>query len=226
MMRSLRMLSPLRGLVQHQVFSQPASARFLHATRPTTIIPRPTPFIPDVETFLKVIGRGLSEHTSKFPTWEALFSMNSSNLRELGVEPPRTRRYLLRWLDRFRNGKFGPGGDFKYVQDGEATLKVAEVPLTDKKWAVNVPVGKELGDIATEELVNVEGYTVRGARTIAGPYALPLQNGLGATVKVVEGMWEDKRGRKIDGGERRRTEVRFKRRVAERRAQREAEGMR
>jgi hypothetical protein len=46
----------------------------------------------------------------------------------------------------------------------------------------------------------------------------------GARVTVTEGMWEDKRGHKVDGGERRRDEIRFKRRVAERKALRESQG--
>jgi hypothetical protein len=45
-----------------------------------------------------------------------------------------------------------------------------------------------------------------------------------AQLKVTEGMWEDRRGHKVDGGERRQAEVRFKRRVAERKALREQQG--
>ncbi|EGS18145.1 mitochondrial 37S ribosomal protein mS41 [Thermochaetoides thermophila DSM 1495] len=190
------------------------------------LVPAPIPFVPDVQTFLTVIGRGLKQHAEKFPSWEALFTLTSEQLRELGIEPPRTRRYLLRWRQRFREGKFGIGGDFKYVQDGVAELKVQEVekrPAEYIRHVINVPPGKEVEELLPEEQHRVKGFKVIGTKTISGPYALPMRRG-GARVKVTEGMWEDRRGHKVDGGERRRAEVRFKRRLAERRALREAQG--
>ncbi|KAI8965686.1 IGR protein motif-domain-containing protein [Daldinia sp. FL1419] len=193
-------------------------------TRPVAEIPSPTPFIPDVQTFLTVIGRGLSQHASKFPTWEALFSLTSDQLRELGVEPPRTRRYLLQWRQRFRLGQYGVGGDLQHVADGKAELRILESdrdPVNPHKYVVNVPTGRSVKECTLEEMSRVRGYKVQGAKTIVGPYALPLKGGEGVQVAVTEGMWEDKRGRKIDGGERRRTEVRYKKRIAERREMRE-----
>lgn len=134
-------------------------------------------------------------------------------------------------MQRYRKGALGPGGDFEFVKDGEAILKVATPPasvVTDTKWVVNVPHGAEAEAEASSEpstLPRPKGYTVRGSRSITGPYAQPLPEEAGAVVKVTEGMWEQRRGRKIDGGERRRAEVRFKRRSAERRAERESEMM-
>lgn len=135
-------------------------------------------------------------------------------------------------MQRYRRGALGPGGDFEFVKDGEAILKVATPPasvVSDAKWVVNVPHSQEPeAEAPTSEssaLPRPKGYTVRGLKSIAGPYATPLPEGAGAVVKVTEGMWEQRRGRKIDGGERRRAEVRFKRRSAERRAEREAEMM-
>ncbi|KAK8017658.1 hypothetical protein PG993_013984 [Apiospora rasikravindrae] len=184
---------------------------------PPPEVPAPTPFCPDVQTFLTLIGRGLGGHASKFPTWEALFSLTSEQLRELGIEPPRTRRYLLQWRQRFRRGQFGIGGDLKHVSEGAADLRVLEHdadPTNPKRYVVNVPAGQS-------DLSRVVGYKVEGARTIVGPYAMQLKDGEGARVVVKEGMWEDKRGRKIDGGERRRTEVKYKKRIQERKEQRE-----
>ncbi|KAK4127566.1 hypothetical protein N657DRAFT_641571 [Parathielavia appendiculata] len=189
-------------------------------------VPAPIPLVPDVETFLTVIGRGLKQHASKFPTWDALFTLTSDQLRELGIEPPRTRRYLLRWRQRFREGKFGIGGDLKFVEDGKAELKVLEEdksPLLRLRRVVNVPSGKKVSELSPSDMVRVKGFTVKGVRTIVGPYALPMKFG-GARLTVTEGMWEDRRGHKVDGGERRRDEIRFKRRVAERKALREAQG--
>lgn len=190
------------------------------------MVPAPIPFVPDVETFLTVIGRGLKQHASKFPTWEALFTLSSDQLRELGVEPPRTRRYLLRWRQRFREGKFGIGGDLKHVENGAAELRVQETdkqPLLRLRNVVNLPPGKKLDEVSPSDVTRVKGFTVQGVHTIVGPYALPMKYG-GARITVTEGMWEDRRGHKVDGGERRQAEIRFKRRVAERKALREQQG--
>lgn len=196
-----------------------------NTTKPSPV-PAPIPFVPDVETFLTLVGRGLKQHAPKFPTWEALFSLTSEQLRELGIEPPRTRRYLLRWRERFREGKFGPGGDFKYVENGVAELKILKPPadvFDRRKQVVNLPMGKKVDEVPPEELlVMPAGYKVKRAKSVTGPYAHPVRDG--AQVTVTEGMWEDKRGHKVDGGERRQAEVRFKRRVAERKALREKQG--
>ena len=205
-----------------------AQVRWAHTNKPpqTSKIPQPIPFVPDVETFLTLIGRDLKQHASKFPTWEALFTLSSDQLKELGVEPPRMRRYLLRWRQRFRKGKFGVGGDLRHVENGVANLKILETEksaLTTIRQVVNVPLGKEIKDTPAEKLSKVKRFKVKGVRTITGPYALPA--GIGsARVSVTEGMWEDRRGHKVDGGERRQAEVRFKRRVAERKALREKQG--
>jgi len=202
--------------------------RGLHKEARPPQVPSPIPLVPDVQTLLKVIGRGLSQYTTKFPTWEALFSLNSSQLKELGIEPPRTRRYLLRWLQKFRLGQFGVGGDFKHVEKGVASLKVLEVQrtaLSRRKYVVNVPHEKAPEEVGEEDRPRPGGYRVVGARTITGPFALPLKKRVGAQVTVTEGMWEHKRGRKIDGGERRQAQVRFKKRAMERKAERERRGL-
>lgn len=181
--------------------------------------------------------------------------MTGPQLQELGIEPARSRKYLLDWMQRYRRGAFGPGGDFRYVKDGQAQLKVALSPEWPHahKIVVNVPFEQQATKTETEgetaadeaaaatqdavggeaaELTELEKptsyprprlYTVKGLRSISGPFATPLSGHQGAVVKVTDGMWEHKQGRKIDGGERRRAEVQFKRRSAERRAEREAE---
>ncbi|KAH8174178.1 IGR protein motif domain-containing protein [Sarocladium implicatum] len=261
-MRLERFRQPLRLLGQRFTYSPAGAVRSLHKTRPPHEIPQPRPFVPDVSTFLTLIGRGLNKHASKFPSWESMWSMTGPQLQELGIEPARSRKYLLDWMQRYRRGDFGPGGDFHYVKDGQAQLKVALTPAWPHahKIVVNVPFEQQAikaeteGETAAEtseaaataqdgaegqqveaqqvEAVEVEKptsyprprlYTVKGLRSIAGPFATPLSGHQGAVVKVTEGMWEHKQGRKIDGGERRRAEVRFKRRSAERRAEREAE---
>jgi hypothetical protein len=210
------------------LYSRRAASSSSSSTTPPSVptIPEPTPFCPDVSTFLTLIGRGMTTHASKFPTWESLFSLDSAQLRELGIEPPRSRRYLIQWRRRFQLGQFGVGGDLKHVQDGKADLRVLEhmddaKPLEVRRFVVNVPNGQTVKTTAVDDLSRVTGYKVQGARTIVGPYALPTTGGEGATVTVTEGMWEDKRGRKVDGGERRRTMVRYKKRIEARRLERE-----
>ncbi|CAG1992009.1 unnamed protein product, partial [Fusarium graminearum] len=237
-------LRPTFGLLLQSgsAFSRTGQIRQLHKTRPAHPIPKPVPFVPDVPTFLTLIGRGLNKYANKFPSWNALFSLTSPELKELGIEPPRNRRYLLQWMQKYRKGSLGIGGDFRHVKNGEAVLRIATPPantLKNTKWVVNVPHDiAPAEESATEtsskkskkpaaqnesELVRPNGYTIVGAQTIAGPYAQTLPGGSGVVVKVTEGMWEDRQGRKIDGGERRRAETRFKKRSAERRAEREAE---
>ncbi|KAI7488329.1 hypothetical protein KC351_g2052 [Hortaea werneckii] len=228
----------------------------LHA--PTQRIPKPTPFVPDVQTFLTLIGRKLSAHSAKIPSWEALFSLSGQQLREAGVEPARARRYLMWWRERFRNGITGVGGDLKKVKDGIAELRVMEVPssrpmdreatLTKgagmRKVVVNVPAtvalppdpakaapeaeeGRE-GEPAPARAVAppvsfnakdvhaINGVKIVQANNIAGTGVEPVKGHQGvARLKVKEGLWEQRRGHKVDGGERRRAEVRYKRRVQE-----------
>lgn len=151
---------------------------------------------------------------------------------------------------------FGVGGDFQHVSNGEARVKVVEVPVTvskaeigntstqlaalvrTKKVVVNTPPPpsadedseKQDGVIAKQSqsqlpldtLKPVEGMKVVGARTIVGPYikAVKGSRGAEAIVKVQEGMWEVRRGVKVDGGERRKAQVRRKRLLEERKTSR------
>lgn len=220
-MSSRHLLSSLALRPRAQLF-RADNSRCLHSSKLATprAIPAPIPIVPDPESFLRIIGRDLSQYADKFPTWESMFTLTSPELKELGVEPARTRRYLLQWLKRYREGKFGPGGDFKHVQDGKALLGIHHDLKTDKKTVVNVPAGTAPTDVPAEEAAWVKDYKVRGAKKISGPYATPASNGM-SQVAIVEGMWEFRQGVKVDGGERRKAEVRFRKRVAERRAARE-----
>ena len=216
-------------------------------------VPKPTPFVPDAETFLKLIGRSLSSHASKFSSWEEMFTLSSAQLKARGLEPPRARKYFLRWREKFRRGDYGIGGDLKHVSNGTAELRVCEVPsLPEKerpaksvgeaqtgavtgqagfastmhtpgftKLVLNVPQGSKTYQLGTgqktTDLKKPQGVTLREGHIIAGSYVMPLggSNGSAATISVTEGMWEDRRGHKVHGGERRRAETLHKMRVAE-----------
>lgn len=218
----LRLRAPASSIIKNV-----GQTRWLHRTREPPPIPKPRPFIPDVHTFLTLIGRGLNKHASKFPTWESLFALGGRELKQLGIEPIRQRRYLLRKMNDYREGNYGAGGDFEFVKDGEAILRIALPPADEVKqttWCVNAPHPDDPpppSEVPTL-LCRPRGYKVKGGSQIAGPFVRILKGKIGS-VKVTEGMWEDKQAHKLDGGERRRAEVRFKKRSAERRAQREAE---
>ncbi|KAL8713512.1 MAG: hypothetical protein Q9220_002374 [cf. Caloplaca sp. 1 TL-2023] len=209
------------------VRSQPLR-RHLHQQSTAKYIPSPTPFVPDSKTFLTLIGRNLSQHAAKLPTWDSLFSLTSIQLRKLGIEPARTRRYLLWWRDRFRKGHFGVGGDLKNVKDSVGHVRVVELaekrvsktlagPQVTKKMIVNIPPDAPIQESKLQELGNISGLKVVGAHTISGPFVEPVKGtgGSMATIKVQEGMWEQRRGQKIDGGERRKVQVRRKRKLEE-----------
>lgn len=212
--------------------------RNLQHSIPIRPVPKPTPFIPDHTTFLSAIGRGLSAHAPKIPSWEALFTLSSSQLKELGVEPARSRRYLLHWCEKFRNGEYGIGGDCQHVSDGVVELKLVEAPVGanpsgamhprsimstathepgTRKVVVNVPAGAENPVEPLETLRSVQGVVVKGANTIKGSYveAIKGSGGLRARIRMQEGIWEERRGHKVDGGERRKAEVRARRRAQE-----------
>ena len=204
-------------------------SRCLHQQVPAQDIPPPTPFVPDSKTFLTLIGRNLVQHAAKIPSWDSLFSLKSTQLRELGVEPARNRRYLIWWRDRFKKGIHGIGGDLQNVTDGTAKLAMATINLAKgkkglerkKKLVVNVPMDAQ-GASAMTDLKAVQGMKVIGAQTIVGPHVQLVKGSQGslATIRVREGMWEVKRGHKVDGGERRKVQVRHMRKVEEMRKER------
>ncbi|KAF2141732.1 uncharacterized protein K452DRAFT_228424 [Aplosporella prunicola CBS 121167] len=205
--------------------------RQLHNRIPQRPIPEPTPFVPDVPTFLTLIGRKLSAHASKIPDWAALFTLSSEQLRELGVEPPRSRRYLLHWREKFRNGEFGVAGDAKYVHDGAALVHVVEhqgrpaagaapalATATSSPGARKLAVNVSSPTPTADQLKSgkpLRGISVHGAHTIVGPHVEAVKGGKGVLGRIVakEGLWEERRGHKVDGGERRKAEVRAKRRA-------------
>lgn len=170
-----------------------------------------------------------------------MFTLTSDQLRERGLEPPRARKYFLRWRQKFRNSDFGVGGDLKYVTDGTAELRVCEVPSLPRKETgaqskvfastthtpgftrliLNVPKGATSYVLGkgekTSDLKKPAGMKLKEGRMITGEYVMPVKGtqGMVATISVTEGMWEHKRGHKVHGGERRRAETLHKMRVAE-----------
>lgn len=134
----------------------------------------------------------------------------------------------------------------QFVEDGVATLRAVELPRQPEagggkggsddsamakhvppmtRLIINLPAGETeptavLGKgQSTFDLRKVQGVKLADGHRIQGPYVQPTKGSYGsvATLKVQEGLWEHRRGHKVDGGERRKAEVRFRRRVEERR---------
>jgi hypothetical protein len=146
---------------------------------------------------------------------------------------------LLRWREKFRNGDYGICGDADKVVNGTAHLRVVEVPRAESSAAMNTSATATMtpgtrkmivnilpeavpSDIPPEQLKPIKGLKLKGSHSITGPHVQPVKGagGKAAMVVVKEGLWENRRGHKIDGGERRQAEVRAKRRSAERKASR------
>lgn len=241
-MRSLH----IRNLIPRLIKTTPSRQciRSVHKKSAISPVPSPTPFVPDVETFLKLIGRDLLKHASKFPSWDKLFTLSSPELRDLGIEPTRQRRYLLRKRENFRRGIYGPGGDLDTVVDGVAQLRVIEVPADSKTFTkvdkpltalkssatlspgmrraiVNLPPdATEYNHDPAKPTKRFERIRIHRGSMLKGPFLRPIKgtNGSAALIAAQEGMWEDKQGRKVGGGERRRDEVMTNRRREERKA--------
>lgn len=185
----------------------------------------------------------MSRYASKLNSWNDFFTMSSEDFRNAGIETAKDRKYLLRWREKFRQKEYGVGGDLDHVHEGIAQLRAIEVTsdvgsnneashgqrkdrtragsLTQspgKKWiVVNPPFG------TTRLLCNPTHWRkyaqikLHSGNQLKGPYLKLVKgtNGTVAELHVQEGMWEHRLGRKIDGGERRRAEVRAKKRSQE-----------
>ena len=55
----------------------------------------------NVESFLKVLGRGCPEQAKKFDGWGKLFTTDSVALKKAGV-PIQQRRWILAWVEKYR----------------------------------------------------------------------------------------------------------------------------
>jgi len=57
-----------------------------------------------VELFLKRIGRDCDKHVALFKSWEHLYASRGADLKERQV-PLQDRKYILAWLERYRQGR-------------------------------------------------------------------------------------------------------------------------
>ena len=131
----------------------------------------------------------------------------------------------------------------KKVKNGVAEVRLVEVPVASSsesagrptsgatltrspgmmKRIINIdPEHPPSSDAELRKAPRVLGLRIKDSHTIYGPHVelVAGSNGSTAHIKVKEGLWEHRRGHKVDGGERRKAEVRAKRRAAERKAAR------
>lgn len=138
---------------------------------------------------------------------------------ELPVKLPQTRAQEEAAAAAVAAGETQTQGEEKKLPPvfaGSATLSPG------MKWAiVNLAPGQTE---PTEPLPyppkRYKYFKLFNGNMIKGPFVKAVKGSDASVVQVmpVEGMWEHKLGKKIDGGERRRAEVRAKKRIAERRA--------
>ncbi|KAG2387090.1 hypothetical protein C9374_002125 [Naegleria lovaniensis] len=67
-----------------------------------------------LESFLKNIGKGCEEHIDKFKSWEDLFTSKTLKLKAKEI-PVAQRRWILKWLERYRKGEV-PGFPQTYLK--------------------------------------------------------------------------------------------------------------
>ena len=97
--------------------------------------------------------------------------------------------------------------------DAAASATEGSKDVQDEVAVLTAPPAKiDIKDAKPVEGVKIHHGTSIGGKCIEYPKG---HQGV-ALLKVKEGLWEQKRGIKVDGGERRRAEVRAKRRIQER----------
>ena len=126
-----------------------------------------------------------------------------------------------------------------HVVDGAGQLRVVQVPVGGednniasgasasispgmKRVILNLPPEvTEFNRPTTQQpLKKFAHMKIYNGSKIKGPFLQPIKgaNGSAALIRTQEGMWEDRQGHKVDGGQRRQAEVRAKKRSEERRA--------
>lgn len=111
-------------MLSRRLFS--TSAALLKQSPLSKKIPQPTKEIPDVPAFLNRIGHNTAEYAEAFPTWDALFSSSSKEMKAAGIDV-KPRRYILEQVENFRKAAF-------IENDPKAVFEsVAEIKLHPKK---------------------------------------------------------------------------------------------
>ncbi|SCV02847.1 LAMI_0H03466g1_1 [Lachancea mirantina] len=81
-----------------------SSLAFLQTSKTSFVnrVPPVSSAIPDVNTFLKTIGRKCDEFSELYENqWESLFKWDSATLKRKGI-PTQQRKYILSQVEKFR----------------------------------------------------------------------------------------------------------------------------
>lgn len=107
-----------------------------------------------------------------------------------------------------------PAGEANKAEGGDASAA--------EKQEMRKARVQPLSEGALEQVAPIHGVRLQRGHGIRGPHVHVVRGSRGrvGVIRPTEGMWEHKRGQKVDGGERRKAEVRSKRRAAERKASR------
>lgn len=90
-----------------------------------------------------------------------------------------------------------------------------------RKVVANVPAGQDSPSVPLEKVKPVHMVKIVRSGIIAGSGVEGVKGRPGvAVIKAKEGLWEQRRGHKVDGGERRKAENRYKRAAEERKTTR------
>ena len=96
---------PLTRVSPFYSFNRSISTKSNDLFNPPKIIPLPCEKVPHVNSFLSALGRGFaSAYASRFNNdWNSFFSSTGQSFEAMSI-PPRHRRYLLKWMELYRQG--------------------------------------------------------------------------------------------------------------------------
>lgn len=85
-------------------------------------IPAPSGALKTPQAFLKACGRQLEEHVEAFPSWDALFTTKSPQLKAAGIDVA-ARKHLLAQVEHYRQtGEVSSVKQSKKLNGGERKL--------------------------------------------------------------------------------------------------------
>lgn len=99
---ALRTVTPLLKVpVQNTIALRPFSTSFVSFKTNTST--RTKENVKDLETFLNLIGRNCIEHVELFENdLQKFLNTSSKEMKALGIDI-QTRKYMLRWINKFQN---------------------------------------------------------------------------------------------------------------------------
>jgi len=124
-------------------------------THPPVYIPKnkrktvPTPrYGITKEIFLYKIGKNCYEYKDKFESWDKVFTLNSKQMKKLGI-PTKQRRWILRWTEKYRQGVEPYSIRFKSISTKNKRTRL-EKQKTHKALNLKAQLKKKAKDAAAK----------------------------------------------------------------------------